>query len=251
MLARDSEARHAVGAENELPDISEYSRGQAGLLRHLLRCGRRSLIQRGRTFYIGKLGDQQREDHRPPRPGRPPGPEGRRRGHRPRSCRSPGAGRERSPGAPRACPRAERGPPAPRRAGSAPGGPRRAPGGHGGPVPAARLRPHLGRGGRPPAGRVEDHRARVPRRDARVRLRRGGRRRPVLGVAALRAARGTRKTCAELGRSVHHPGGPRPGGARRPGAMRTTRPASVLEEVRRIAGRKRLSVVPGAPGDGE
>jgi hypothetical protein len=29
-LARDSESRHAVGAENEIPDISEYSGGEAG-----------------------------------------------------------------------------------------------------------------------------------------------------------------------------------------------------------------------------
>jgi hypothetical protein len=30
MLARDSESRHAVGAENEIPDIAEYSGGEAG-----------------------------------------------------------------------------------------------------------------------------------------------------------------------------------------------------------------------------
>ncbi len=30
MLARDSESRHAVGAENEIPDIAGYSGGEAG-----------------------------------------------------------------------------------------------------------------------------------------------------------------------------------------------------------------------------
>ena len=58
MLARDSEARHAVGAENELPDISEYSRGQAGYF-GIYSVRQKKLIQRGRTFYIGKLRDQQ------------------------------------------------------------------------------------------------------------------------------------------------------------------------------------------------
>jgi hypothetical protein len=59
MLARDSEARHAVGAENELPDISEYSRGQAGYF-GIYSVRQKRLIQRGRTFYIGKLADQQK-----------------------------------------------------------------------------------------------------------------------------------------------------------------------------------------------
>jgi hypothetical protein len=58
MLARDSEARHAVGAENELPDISGYSRGQAGYF-GIYSVRQKKLIQRGRTFYIGKLRDQQ------------------------------------------------------------------------------------------------------------------------------------------------------------------------------------------------
>ena len=58
MLARDSEARHAVGAENELPDISEYSRGQAGYF-GIYSVRQKKLTQRGRTFYIGKLRDQQ------------------------------------------------------------------------------------------------------------------------------------------------------------------------------------------------
>jgi hypothetical protein len=58
MLARDSEARHAVGAENELPDISEYSRGQAGYF-GIYSVRAKKLTQRGRTFYIGTLRDQQ------------------------------------------------------------------------------------------------------------------------------------------------------------------------------------------------
>ena len=60
MLARDSEARHAVGAENELPDISEYSRGQAGYF-GIYSVRAKKLIQRGRTFYIGTLRDQQQK----------------------------------------------------------------------------------------------------------------------------------------------------------------------------------------------
>jgi hypothetical protein len=57
LLARDSEARHAVGSENELPDISEYSRGQAGYF-GIWSVRQKKLVQRGRTFYIGKLADQ-------------------------------------------------------------------------------------------------------------------------------------------------------------------------------------------------
>jgi hypothetical protein len=57
MLARDSEARHAVGAENELPDISEYSRGEAGYF-GIYSVRQKRLVQRGRTFYIGNLRDQ-------------------------------------------------------------------------------------------------------------------------------------------------------------------------------------------------
>ncbi len=58
MLARDSEARHAVGAENELPDISGYSRGQAGYF-GIYSVRQKKLTQRGRTFWIGTLRDQQ------------------------------------------------------------------------------------------------------------------------------------------------------------------------------------------------
>ena len=60
MLARDSEARHAVGAENELPDISGYSRGQAGYF-GIYSVRQKKLTQRGRTFYIGTLRDQQQK----------------------------------------------------------------------------------------------------------------------------------------------------------------------------------------------
>ncbi len=60
MLARDSEARHAVGAENELPDISGYSRGQAGYF-GIYSVRAKTLIQRGRTFWIGTLRDQQQK----------------------------------------------------------------------------------------------------------------------------------------------------------------------------------------------
>jgi hypothetical protein len=58
VLARDSETRHAVGAENEIPDISEYSRGEAGYF-GIWSVRQKKYIQRGRTFYIGKLRDQQ------------------------------------------------------------------------------------------------------------------------------------------------------------------------------------------------
>ena len=136
LLARDSESRHAVGAENEIPDIGEYSRGQAGFWQ-IWDVRAKRIKARGRAFYMGKIGGPAGQDHRPPGPGRTPGPQGRRRDHRPRSCRSPGTRRERSAGAARPRPRAQRGSPGLRPAGGAPGGSRRAPRGHGGPVPAA------------------------------------------------------------------------------------------------------------------
>jgi DNA-binding transcriptional ArsR family regulator len=58
MLARDSEARHAVGAENELPDISEYSRGEAGFFQ-IWDVRAKRIRSRGRAFHIGKIGEQQ------------------------------------------------------------------------------------------------------------------------------------------------------------------------------------------------
>jgi len=57
VLARDSETRHAVGAENEIPDISEYSGGQAGYF-GIWSVRQKKYLQRGRSFYIGKLGEQ-------------------------------------------------------------------------------------------------------------------------------------------------------------------------------------------------
>jgi len=77
VLARDSETRHAVGAENEIPDISEYSGGQAGYF-GIWSVRRKKYLRRGRTFYIGKIGVQKGADHRQGRSCRPPGPGGRR-----------------------------------------------------------------------------------------------------------------------------------------------------------------------------
>jgi hypothetical protein len=60
MLARDSESRHAVGAENEIPDISEYSGGEAGFFQ-IWSTRAKKILARGRGFYIGRIGDQQQE----------------------------------------------------------------------------------------------------------------------------------------------------------------------------------------------
>ena len=60
MLARDSESRHAVGAENEIPDIGEYSGGEAGFFQ-IWSVRAKKILARGRGFYIGRIGDQQRE----------------------------------------------------------------------------------------------------------------------------------------------------------------------------------------------
>jgi hypothetical protein len=57
MLARDSEARHAVGAENEIPDIAEYSRGEAGFFQ-VWDVRAKRVKSRGRAFFIGKIGVQ-------------------------------------------------------------------------------------------------------------------------------------------------------------------------------------------------
>ena len=57
MLARDSEARHAVGAENEIPDIAEYSRGQAGFFQ-VWDVRAKRVKSRGRAFFLGKIGVQ-------------------------------------------------------------------------------------------------------------------------------------------------------------------------------------------------
>jgi hypothetical protein len=58
LLARDSESRHAVGAENEIPDIGEYSRGQAGFWQ-IWDVRAKRIKVRGRAFYMGKIGAQQ------------------------------------------------------------------------------------------------------------------------------------------------------------------------------------------------
>ena len=214
MLARDSESRHAVGAENEIPDIAEYSGGEAGFFQIWARRGQevpgpgpRVLHRQDRRPAAG--------DHQQARPRRPPGPGGRRRDHRPRSCRSPGAARERSPGAARPRPRAERGPPAPRRAGGAPGGPRRAPGGRGGTVPGP---------GQGPLSAAAAGLALGMSKSAAHRH-----------LAALRQAGVVEKAAAAAGqpggsspaRTRRHPAGqyttiaaPRPGRARRPGRRR-------------------------------
>jgi hypothetical protein len=60
MLARDSESRHAVGAENEIPDIAEYSGGEAGFFQ-IWSTRAKKILARGRGFYIGRIGDQQRQ----------------------------------------------------------------------------------------------------------------------------------------------------------------------------------------------
>jgi hypothetical protein len=57
LLARDSEARHAVGAENEIPDIAEYSRGEAGFFQ-IWDVRAKRVKARGRAFFIGKIGVQ-------------------------------------------------------------------------------------------------------------------------------------------------------------------------------------------------
>jgi hypothetical protein len=58
LLARDSEARHAVGAENEIPDISQYSGGEAGFFQ-IWSTRAKKILARGRGFWIGSIGDQQ------------------------------------------------------------------------------------------------------------------------------------------------------------------------------------------------
>jgi hypothetical protein len=58
LLARDSESRHAVGAENEIPDISGYSGGEAGFFQ-IWSTRAKKILARGRGFWIGSIGDQQ------------------------------------------------------------------------------------------------------------------------------------------------------------------------------------------------
>jgi hypothetical protein len=59
LLARDSESRHAVGAENEIPDIAEYSGGESGFFQVWSTRAKR-VLARGRSFWMGSIGEQQR-----------------------------------------------------------------------------------------------------------------------------------------------------------------------------------------------
>jgi DNA-binding transcriptional ArsR family regulator len=59
LLARDSESRHAVGAENEIPDIAEYSGGDSGFFQVWSTRAKR-VLARGRSFWMGSIGEQQR-----------------------------------------------------------------------------------------------------------------------------------------------------------------------------------------------
>jgi hypothetical protein len=59
LLARDSESRHAVGAENEIPDIAEYSGGESGYFQIWSTRAKR-VLARGRSFWMGSIGEQQR-----------------------------------------------------------------------------------------------------------------------------------------------------------------------------------------------
>jgi DNA-binding transcriptional ArsR family regulator len=59
LLARDSESRHAVGAENEIPDIAEYSGGESGYFQIWSTRAKR-VLARGRSFWMGTIGEQQR-----------------------------------------------------------------------------------------------------------------------------------------------------------------------------------------------
>ena len=57
-MARGSESRHATGAEHDIPDISEYSRGRAGFFQVWDARGKQ-VRARGRAFNIGSIRDQQ------------------------------------------------------------------------------------------------------------------------------------------------------------------------------------------------
>ena len=236
-VARATESRHATGAEKEIPDIREYSKGAPG---YFQRWDPHSgmVAGRGRAFLLGKPPDELaymkrivaarqhlRDWSIPDLPplalddgqaeAAPAGAtdaaqqitamRGRLASISPAACcRTAAPYRERDPSR----------------------GPGRAPEGHGGPVPAARFRPHISRRGRPGPGRVEDRRVQLPHRDAHVRVRRGHRKRPVLRLAASGTPRSARRQ-AGRGRSVHrgqgdhqpvrHAGGPRSGCPRWPG----------------------------------
>ncbi len=58
-MTRASESRHATGAEHDMPDISEYSKGEPGYFQHWKPMAKR-VVARGRAFDIGTIGEQQR-----------------------------------------------------------------------------------------------------------------------------------------------------------------------------------------------
>ena len=219
MLARDSEARHAVGAENELPDISEYCRGEAGLLQHLLGVRPKKLIQRGAgpsTSASSAISRQKIIARRDPA-ARPV-----LKGAGEVTAPAPAAPREQAGSGLRErlahVRELNEGHPLPAGAGGAPGGPRRAPGGRGGTGPGAGRRAALGRGGRAGPGHVQVRRSPVPGRAARGRGGRDGRRRPAVKLAARRAA----PAAAPSPQPYTTIEASRPGRARRPGATRPT-----------------------------
>ena len=273
-VARATESRHATGAEKEIPDIREYSKGAPG---YFQRWDPHSgtVAGRGRAFLLGKPPDElaymkrivaARQHLRDwSIPDLPP------------LALDDGQAEAATAGAADATAQQITGMrgrlasitsrhPAP-----APADSRPLPGK--GPLPAvpgvpqkvmAVLYPLLASGrtisrrGRPGPGRVEDRRVQLPRRDADVRVRRGHRKRPVLRLAAPRTARSARRQ-AGRGRSAHRgPGDHQPSTttledlaqAAHDGLVDVDEDTrDVLEEVRRIAGRKRLSVVPSPPDD--
>ena len=254
MLARDSESRHAVGAENEIPDIAEYSGGEAGFFQIWSTRAKKILARGPRVLHRQDRGPAA-GDHQQARSRSPPGP-GERRG-RP-GDRSPGAARERSPGAPGQGAGPERGPAAPA------GAPR------GGALPVvpgvppetmAVLYPLLATG-RTSATAVGlrlgvskttayEYLAAM-RKYGFAEVAGGGRssgwqlpKRPEVPDEMKEPLRqynaaSQYTTLADLAQAVHD------------GLVDADDEArNALEEVRRIAGRKRLSVVPDPPGDGE
>ena len=148
---RATESRHATGAEAEIPDISEYSRGRKGYFQ-IWDPQAKEITARGRTFLLGvppdelayckRIVDARRGTRRvlpgPDLvPGRSPGSCSRGACSRGACSRSGCAGRERDAGEAGGGPGAQRG--RPRRSAPArrPGGPRRAARGDGGADAAA------------------------------------------------------------------------------------------------------------------
>jgi hypothetical protein len=58
-MNRASETRHATGAEHEIPDISDYSKGEPGFFQ-IWKPAAKQVVARGRAFDIGTIGEQQR-----------------------------------------------------------------------------------------------------------------------------------------------------------------------------------------------